>query len=448
MSVEINQVKNEGLERVYNLKVLKEKLLELHDKHLKKVAKDVKIPGFRPGKVPMNVIKERYGDAVMKDVLNDAIDLTMQDFFEDKKYSLAKQPRVDVKKFEPHEVLEYEVEFEILPDLSDEDFEKMTLDQKVVDLNDEELMKKIEEIAKDTKLYKSLEKDRETKADDQVVIDFEGSIDGQANEELKGSDYELVLGSKSFIDTFEDQLIGKKKGDVVDVNVTFPEDYHAEEYQGKPTLFKVTIKDVKESQPAKADDELAKHFKLESLDKLKEVLKKQLETEYKKAERTLLKKELFDLMEKEFSFDVPKTMLESEMKSIEAQQKREAEQKANHVHDEHCDHSHDEEDDLSDIDNETLAKRRVKLSLVLMKVAQLNNIDVKQGELSQALSYMARSYGQDEKTFVKMVQNNPGIIEMIKGPIFEDKVVDHILSKIQLKEQKLSADALFEEMKK
>jgi len=441
--MQIKQTKKEDLmcefEVTLTAKEIDEKIVE----RLAEIGETVKLPGFRPGKVPMNVLKSKYGQAVMGEVLEKAVnDSTMQAINENE-IRPAMQPKIEVKKFEEGKGLEYVMAVELLPEIKLGDMKKIKLEKLVSEPDAKTVEESLERIADANKSTEVVEAKRATKKGDIIVIDFDGTVDGKAFPGMKGEGHELELGSKSFIDTFEDQLTGKKAGDHVSVTVTFPDPYANQELAGKEAVFEVDIKELRKAVKAKLDDEFAKQLGMESLDAVKDAVKQQLQAEYDQHSRMHIKRGLLDALDGMHDFALPEGMVNAEYEAILHQIVHEHGQDQDHG----PDHKHDDSS-LSDDEKKeyrSISARRVKLGLVLAELGRENNVEVSQQEVQQAVIREAQRYPGQESQVFEHYQKNPQALEGLRAPLYEDKVVDFILEIATISDRTVTVEDLMKD---
>jgi trigger factor len=326
-----------------------------------------------------------------------------------------------------------EMSYETLPPIPDVDASKITLEKLVVKAADADVDEALKNLAATAQNFEDRKKGAKAKDGDQVVIDFKGSVDGELFDGGSADDYALVLGSKSFIPGFEEQLVGAKVGDEVAVNVSFPEEYGAKHLAGKAAVFACTIKAVKEAKPAEVDDELAKKYGAEDLAALKGQIAERLESEYKGASRAVLKRALLDQLDSMVKFDLPARLVEAEASQI-------AHQLWHEEHPEEHGHNHGSIDPTDE--HKALAERRVRLGLVLAEVGRKAEVTVTDAEMTQAVLAQARNYPGQERAYFEFVQKNQQVQQQLRAPIFEDKVVDHIMAGAKVTEKDVSKDEL------
>ena len=404
---------------------------------LEEVRKEAKIQGFRPGQAPMNLIKTKYENAVKGEVLDDLIQERATKTLEENKVRPALRPKIELTTFEDGKDIEFKMDVEALPEIKPADLTKLEVKKLVATATDKEINAALEKLANAKKTTVPCDEKRETKTDDVIVIDFTGTIDGEEFKGGKGKDYYLALGSNTFIPGFEEQLTGKNIGEEVDVNVTFPETYHAKDLAGKKALFKVVIKELRKMSTPEINDEFAKMFGSESLEKLKEMIKTELDKEYANIARMHTKRALLDALSNSHSFEVPQGMVDLEFDSI---WKQFEEAKKNNQLDE--EEKAKSEDDLK-TEYRQIAERRVRLGLLLAEIANENKITLTQEDLTKAVMAEARRYPGQEKIVFEYYQKNPQALDSLRAPLFEEKVVDHVLTVVKVNEEALSAEELY-----
>ena len=368
--------------------------------------------------------------------MQEAIDGAMKSHFDASGDRPAMQPKVEMQNGETWKEgqdVVVAMTYEALPPIPDVDLAKLKLEKLIVKADEKSVAEALENLAKSAQAFDDRKKGAKAKDGDQVVIDFLGKVDGEAFEGGAGTDYPLVLGSKSFIPGFEEQLVGAKAGDAVSVNVTFPEAYGAKNLAGKAAVFDCTVKAVKEPVAAKIDDDLAKKFGSDDLTALKAQVSERLEAEYTGASRAVMKRALLDQLDKMVKFDLPPSLVEAEASQI-AHQLWHEENPDHHGHD----HAHIETTD----EHKMLAERRVRLGLLLAELGRKEKDEVTDAEMNQAVLSQARQYPGQERAFFEYVQKNPGVQQQMRAPIFEDKVVDFIFAGAKVAEKTVTKDKL------
>jgi trigger factor len=397
---------------------------------------EVEIKGFRKGKVPLAILKKQFGQRMIGDAMQDAIDGAMKDHFDKTGDRPALQPEVKMvggDAWKEGQDVVVEMTYECLPPIPDVDASKIKLERLSVKADDAAIDEALKNLAGSAQSFEAKKKASKAKKGDQVVIDFKGSVDGEYFDGGAGEDYPLVLGSNSFIPGFEDQLIGTKAGDEVKVNVSFPEAYGAAHLAGKAAVFECTVKEVREPKEAEIDDELAKKFGAEDLAALKGQIAERLESEYKGAARAVMKRSLLDQLDAQVKFDLPPALVEAEAAQI-------AHQLWHEEHPEVHDHNHGSVEPTDE--HKKLAERRVRLGLVLAEVGRKAEVTVTDAEMTQAVLAAARQYPGQERAFFEFVQKNAQMQQQLRAPVFEDKVVDHIVAGAKVTDKDISKDAL------
>lgn len=434
--MQVTETLKDGLKRAYTITVTAAELDAKVTEKLLEAQPEVEIKGFRKGKVPMPMLRKTFGPRVLGDAMQEAIDAAMKDHFDKSGDRPAMQPKVEMQdgeNWKEGQDVIVAMSYEALPTIPAVDVSKVKLEKLVVKAEDKSVTEALENLAKSAQNFEAKKKGAKAKDGDQVVIDFKGSVDGDYFEGGSGEDYPLVLGSKSFIPGFEDQLVGAKAGDEVKVNVTFPESYGAKHLAGKAAVFECTVKSVNEPKPAEIDDELAKKFGAESLEALKGQVAERLEAEYTGAARAVMKRSLLDQLDGLVSFELPPSLVEAEANQIAHQL----------WHDENPDHhGHDHGSIETTEDHKKLAERRVRLGLLLAEVGRVAKVEVTDAEMTQAVMMQARQYPGQERAFFDFVQKDARMQQQLRAPIFEDKVVDHIFAAAKVTEKEVNKEKL------
>ena len=434
--MKITELKSEGLNKSYKVVVPADDFTKEVDNKLAHIAKTAKIQGFRAGKAPLSMIKKKYFNEVMAEALDDMVRSSTSQVLSDKKLRPVNQPSVKINSFGEGKDLEFEMDVEILPDIKIGDFSKISLDKFTAEVPAEEVDKAVKYLAETRKESVKVDGKKAAKGDI-VMIDFVGSVDGVEFNGGKGENYPLELGSGAFIPGFEDQLIGAEAGSKVDVKVKFPADYHAKDLADKDAVFAVTVKEVREPKAVEINDDLAKSLGAESLAKLKETLASRIKADYDNASRMKLKRQLLDILDKEYKFEVPASLVDAEYKAIVSQY--EQAKKYNQLDAE--EKSKKEEDLLKEYKD--IALRRVKLGLVLSEVGQNAKISIKPEDINAAIMNEAKRYPGQEQMVLDYYLKNKHAVEALKAPIFEEKIIDYIISQAKLNEKVVSVEELY-----
>lgn len=433
----IKEVKSEGLSREYDVTISASDFSAAVEKKLKEIAKTVSMAGFRAGKVPFAMVKQKYYGNAMSETLDDMLRDGVNEVLKEKNLRPVFTPDVDLKKFEDGKDIEFKVSMEVMPEIKLKDFSQVKVEKVVADVAEEEVNKALEYMANSRRDSVKVEEDRATVKGDIAVIDFVGSIDGVEFAGGKGEAYPLEIGSNSFIPGYEDQLIGKKAGEVVNVKATFPENYHAKDLAGKEALFVTTIKEIRAVKKAEINDDFAKSMGEENLDKLKETIKSRIAQDYEGASKMKLKRVLLDALDKAYSFDVPAKLVDMEYESIVKQYEN---AKKNNQLDED-EKSKKEEDLLKEYKD--IAVRRVKLGLLLAEVGNEAKVTVNQEDVNKAIMAEAQHYPMQAKAIFDFYLKNKEAIERLRTQVYEEKVIDYVLSKATISEKKVSVEELY-----
>lgn len=434
--MQVKELKNEGLSRELEVTVTANDIAKHVDERLQEVAKTIKMPGFRPGKVPMNILRERYGKAVLGEVLEKAVNDSTAKVLEEKKMRPAMQPKIEVTEFDEGKDLKYKMAIEIMPDFEVMDLKKIKVEKPIAKVEDKAVDEALENIAKNNRETQPIKTDRATKKGDIAVITYHGRTkkDNKAHEGMHAHDQKLELGSGQFIPGFEDQLIGKKKGDKVEVNVTFPDPYHSDELAGQEAIFDVEIEDIHEAGEAKIDDEFATKLGLDNVDALRDTIKRQIQNEYDQLSRMKMKRYMLDVLDEGHDFEIPAGMLDLEFANIKQQVAMERQED---LKDGELKLSKEEEEELK-----AIAERRVRLGMILSEIGHSNNIQVNDQELQRAVIMEAQRFPGREAEVFEYYRTNQQAQEALRAPVFEDKVVDYIAELASVTEKEVSLDEL------
>jgi len=434
----IAETMNEGLKRAYSVSIPASELAARVDKQLATVAKQIRMPGFRPGKVPHNLVRKMHGAQLRSDALNEVVQESMNKLVADHALRPATQPQVDLAAIpDEGQDVDFSVTLEVLPVIETPKIEGITLEKLVVEAGEAEMTLALTRLADQQKAFEPAGAKHKAATGDSVVMDYEGRVDGEIFEGGKGEGMRIELGSGQLIPGFEDQLVGVKSGDARKVNVTFPDDYNVAYLKGKPAEFAVTVTAVETPKAVVLDDSLATGFGLESLDALKEILKDQVEAELGQLTRTHMKRKLLDSLASSHDFAVPESMVEAEFAQIWAQIEAEAEGM--------------DADDKAKLEGDRdeyrrIAERRVRLGLLLSEIGQANGVQVTQAEMNRLISQEANRYPGQQQQVVKYFQETPMAAAQLRAPLYEDKVVDFLLSKVETVERNVTREALVAEI--
>ena len=431
---------NEGLKRAYTLTITAKEIDAKVEAEVRKVAPQIKMPGFRPGKVPANLIRKMHGPALMQDALNTAIQDGIQNLIASNKLRPAMQPSVSLEnEYEAGQDAELKVELEILPDVPTPAIDKLKLERLTVAADDAAIDAQLQKFADQQKSWNDTKEGYKAKQGDLVTVDFVGKTeDGVAFEGGTGTDMAVEIGAGRLIPGFEDQVVGMKSGDERQIKVTFPADYQAENLAGKPATFDLVAKSVKTAGETKIDDTLATSLGLKDLAQFKELLKGQIEQELNGLTRTHMKRKLLDQLAAGHDFPVPPSMVEAEFQQIWEQLKHEAT------------HEPDPEAALAEMEKEkddyhAIAERRVRLGLLLSEIGQANGVEVTSQEMNRLITQAAQQYGpEDQQRFIQYVQQEPMAAAQLRAPLYEDKVVDFLFSTAKISDREVTRAELEE----
>ncbi|MDF1801546.1 trigger factor [Thalassovita sp.] len=435
--MQVTETLNEGLKRGYEITVPAAELDAKVTEKLTEAQPEVEMKGFRKGKVPMALLRKQFGQRILGEAMQETIDGAMNAHFEETGDRPALQPQVtmvDGEDWKEGDDVKVTMTYEALPAIPDMDFSDIELERLVVKADDAAIDEALASLAESVNDWKKRRKGTKAKDGDQIVMDFVGTVDGEAFEGGSAEDYPLVLGSNSFIPGFEEQLVGNaKEGEEIEVSVTFPAEYGAENLAGKDAVFACTIKAVNEPVAAEITDELAQKFGAEDLAAMKAQVAERLEAEYVGASRAVMKRALLDALDGKVSFDLPPSLVEAEAGQI-------AHQLWHEENPEVEGHDHPE---IETTDEHTkLAERRVRLGLLLAEIGQKAEVEVTDAEMTQAIMNQARQYPGQERQFFEFIQQNQQMQQQMRAPIFEDKVVDHVVDQAKVTEKEVSKEDL------
>ncbi len=429
---------NEGLKRAFTLTITAKDIDAKVDVELKRLAPQMKMPGFRPGKVPANLIRKMHGPALTQDALNAAIQESVQTLVAEKQLRPAMQPSVELEDgYDLGKDAVVKVEMEVLPQVPAPAIDGIKLERLTVPVADDAVTEQLQKFADQQKKWDDAADDYVAAMGDLVTVDFVGkTADGVAFDGGTGTDMGVELGSGRLIPGFEDQLVGVKTGDDKVLNVTFPEEYQEKSLAGQPATFDITVKSVKTAGESKIDEDLAKSLGLESLEQLTGLLKGQIEQEHNGLTRTHMKRKLLDQLAEGHDFEVPPSMVEAEFNQIWSQLQHEAT------------HEADPEAAMAEMEGERddyrkIAERRVRLGLLLSEIGQANGVEVSNQEMQRLLAQAAQQYPAEQRQqFMQYVQQEPMAAAQLRAPLYEDKVVDFLFEKAEITDREATREEL------
>jgi len=483
--MQVTETSAEGLKREFRIVVPAGELEEKVTSRLGEIGRTIQLRGFRPGKVPMQILRQRFGHSVLGEVLENTLQGTSAEAIREHNLRPALPPKVDIVSFGEGTDLEYKMSLEVLPDIPEPKFADVDIERLVVEVPDEDVDRAIERMAEQQR--KSEVAERPAERGDIIVVDIQGHSGDREIPGAGGKDRQILLGSGGFIPGFEEQLIGAAAGEHRTIRVTFPEDYGVPDFAGKDAVFEVDVKEVRQRLPVVIDDELGKAVGLENLAELREEVRQQMQRDYQAASRLRLKRSLLDKLSQRYDFVVPPGMVELEFENIwrqhEADKKRAAQsdtpadEAASAIGEEPAGEATPaatasteesaagaaapeagigatasqpenqqpgtpEDEEGLKADYRSIAERRVRLGLLLAEVGRSNNITVTQDELNQAITREARRHPGYERQVLDFYRQNPEAVANLRAPIFEDKVVDFIIELARVEERKISPQDL------
>ena len=432
----------QGLKRELKVVIPAKDMEARMNERLAEVKDRVKINGFRPGKVPFAHLKKVYGKSIMADLVNEIVREKPTEILSGRGEKSATQPEIAMTEDESEADkilnaeadLEFTVAYEIIPAIELKDVSGIKVTREVVEIAEDEVNEQILKIAESARSYES--KKGKAANGDRVTIDYLGKVDGEAFDGGKDEDAELVLGSNRFIPGFEEQLVGVKAGDEKTITVTFPADYPAANLAGKEATFDITVKDVASAQDIEINDELATKLGLESAEKLKEIVRGQIESQYGSLTRQKVKRQILDQLDELYQFDTPERLVEAEFENIWRQINTDLQQAGKTFADEET------TEEEARAEYRKLAERRVRLGLVLSEIGEKAGVQVSDDELQRSLFEQLRQFPGQEKQILDYFKNTPGAAASLRAPLFEEKVVDHLLSEISVTDKTVSKEEL------
>jgi trigger factor len=437
--MQVTEISSEGLKREFQVVVASNDIKSKIELRLEELGRTMNLPGFRPGKVPMPVLRKRFGQSVLGEVIERAVSDSSSQAMNERGLRPAIQPKVEITSFAEGSDLQYKMAVELLPEIKPMNFSELVLERLKPEASEADIDKAASNIAEANRKTEKLTDDRAAQKGDVVVIDFAGKVDGVEFPGGAANDHRLELGSNQFIPGFEEQLVGRKAGTTSDVKVAFPKDYGSEKLAGKDAVFTVTVKEIHQKLPAVVDDAFAKGLGLEDVATLKKALADQLNRDYARRARTKLKRQLLDKLAATHDFPVPQGMADIEFEQI-----------WNNVEEARKRGDNDpsitgKSDDELKKEFRGIAERRVRLGLLLSEVGRLNNIEVSQEEVNRKLIEEARRFPGQERKVVEYYRNHPEILAQLRAPLFEEKVVDFIIEMAKVTDKPVPASEVLKD---
>ena len=419
----IEEIKKKGLDIEWNMTIPAEKINVVLDKKYQELSQNINIPGFRPGKVPIAIIKKRYSKSVMSEIMDNLINDNLREVFLEKKIRPSVQPTVNVKSYEEGKDLSLNVIIQKMPDIEQIDLSEIKIEKSSLEVSDSDIKNTLDDIAKKHERFLPLKKKRAAENGDLVLFDYEGMIDGKAFDKSKGKDETVVLGSNKYIPGYEEQMVGLSINENKNISVTFPSDYREKKIAGKKATFRLKINDIQERvKKVPIDDQLAKELGEKNLDVLKEKVKEKIQKDFKTLSNLKMRREATEILLKKNKFEIPSKMYEQEVNFLKSQ----SQDKKN-------------EKELSDI-----AKRRVKLGIIISSISDNNKINVEDSDLTKAVVEEAQKYPGKEKEVVEFYKNNPQMMNNLRGIALEEKVMSFIVNSCKKIEKKCTMEQLFD----
>lgn len=437
--MQVTEIAAEGLKREFKVTVPANEIESRVRTRLERLAKTIRLPGFRPGKAPLPLLKKQYGRSILGEVLEEAVDEGSKRTIGDNQLRPALRPKIEVTSFDEGKDLEFELKVEVLPDVPAVGLSDIALTRLVAEPPSDSVHEALENFARSRQKFETVAEPRAVQDGDQAVIDFVGRIDGEPFDGGAANDFPLRVGSKGMVPGFEEQIVGAMPGETREVKVTFPEGYGRPEIAGKEAVFTVTVKEIKAPVPFTIDEEWAKELGFESLDEVRETFQKRFDDEYRNLSRARLKRALLDQLAEAYKFDVPQGMVDLEFEAIWKQLQDEMERTGQTF-----EALGKSEDDMR-AEYRAIAERRVRLGLLLSDIGTKNEVKVEGEELQQAVMREAMRFpGQERKVF-EFFKSNPSALEQLRAPIFEDKVCDFIFAQAQVTDQTVSPEELMKD---
>jgi trigger factor len=424
MEIAIKNVLDDKLRKDFQLNIPSQLINQKINDHITKIQPEFSMEGFTTGQVPNEKIKEKYGKSIMAEQSDILISEVISKIVNDNKYKIASYPKIEFKTFEEGKDLNLVASFEIFPSMPEVELSKISLNKYQVEFSEEEL----EEMA-----IKSLKaKLNKVKQDDIylanygdiVIINYNGTINGQAFEGSNGENFELELGSKTFVDNFEEQLVGRMTGEEIDVKVNFPADYFRPALAGKSAVFAVEILSISKLENQTLDNEFIKKTTgLEDIEELKDDIFDQMNVNYSTTCRAIFKKELFDYLDSFYKIELPVGLVNEQSKFLKEMTGKEQESVSTEAR----------------LKSLKLSQRMVRCGLILADIASKNGIQVSNEDVDQEIKNIIGQYPEQEAQILEMYNKNPQAIQQIQGAILEEKTIDFILQKIKIIEMRVSS---------
>ena len=415
--------KNEDLDVEWKVTIPAPEINTELDKKYLEIQKDIKIPGFRQGKVPLSIIKDRYSKNVLPEVTDKVINQNLTKAIIEKKLKPAVQPKVDIDKYEEGGDMSLNVSFQLMPEISDIDIKSFTIEKSKLKITEDDIKNSLKDISKKHERFAPLATKRKSILGDLILFDYVGKINDKEFSDGSGKDETVVLGSNKYIPGYEDQMVGLNINDVKDVKVKFPDDYRTKELAGKNAVFEVKIKDIQERvKNVPIDDKLATEVGEKNLNELKNKIREKMQNDFQTLSNLKMRREASEILLKSSTFNIPSKMIDSEFNFLKS-------------------NSNDKK--LDEKDTKKLAERRVKLGLIINSIADKNNIVVEDTDLTKAVANEASRYPGQEKQVVEFYKQNPNLMQNLKGIAMEEKVMLYVVNSCKKKDKECTIEELF-----
>jgi trigger factor len=411
-SMQVTETLSDGLKRGFTITVPETEITGKREKRLAELSKTMQLPGFRPGKVPMSMVRKRYGDAVAAEIIEGAVNEASDQLLAERNLRPAMQPKLEVTKPGQNSDLEFTLQLEILPDITIPALTDIKLNKPVAEVSEQAITEALDRLAKQRQSFEPVETPRPAEAGEQLIVDFVGKVDGEAFQGGTANDVPVIVAGEGFVPGFAEQLVGLSPGETRTINVTFPKDY-AKPLAGKDATFEITAKSLNIPNVPAADDEFAKQLGLDSLEALRQDISERISKEYAQLSRMKQKRALLDALAERAQFTAPESLVEGEFAEIWRQ-----------------------------VEQEKAADRRVRLGLLVAEIGRANEISVTDQDLQRAMFAEAMRYRDQAMQVLDFFKKNPQAMDRFRGPIFEDKVVDYLLGQVQLEEVTVTPEEL------
>lgn len=430
--MQVTEIRSEGLTREFKVVVRAEVIETRIEKRLTQIGKTAKIPGFRPGKVPLKLLRQRFASSLMSEILEGAVNESSEEALQEKELRPAARPKIEITSYEEGNNLEYNMTLDVMPEVPDVDLAKLELERLYTEVDDAMIDEGLKKLAQRHKRFMPLTEPRESRSGDQVLFDYVGRIDGVAFDGDSGKDEEIELGSGRYIPGYEEQMVGARAGDHLEIKVTFPGNYRDLKVAGKEAVFVLDIKEIREPVAVKIDDDFAKAMGRANLAELRKALAQEMIQDFNELSRIRLKRVLSDALAEQCDFTLPEGMVADEFENL---WQREQEQHQG---------QEDWDEEAKKEELRVVARRRVRLAILLSELGGRNDIGLDEAEVAKALkAEVARHPGQ-EREIVDIYKKSPGMMATLRSQAYEKKVLDFILEMAKVKDVKVSLEELLQ----